>query len=220
MAMVTTIIDVRVPAAAFPLGRILREYPEVEIELERLVPTRNAVIPLFWVASEREESVERTLREDPLVEELDELTRTPNRVLYAVTWSPEIDTMVKLLIDLDVEVLTAEGTANFWEFRLQFRNREQLARFRRDCREHGLPLDLLRVYNPMIPPEEGPLTPEQTDALATAYENGYFDVPRQASLQELADLIGISDSALSQRLRRGIRTVVGESLYGIGVEGS
>jgi hypothetical protein len=212
--MVTTIIDVRVPADAFPLGRILQAYPEIEIELERLVPTKQAIIPLFWVASESEESVEATLREDPLVESLDELTRTPDRVLYQVNWSPDIDHLVGLLIDLSVEVLTAEGTANFWEFRLQFRNREQLARFRRIAQDHDVPLDLLRVYNPMVPPEEGPLTPEQTDALATAFENGYFDVPREISQRDLADLIGISDNALSQRLRRGVKTVVSEQLYG------
>ena len=47
--MVTIITDVRVPADQFPLGRILQAYPDVEIELERIVPTRDEIIPLFWV---------------------------------------------------------------------------------------------------------------------------------------------------------------------------
>ncbi|KYH24186.1 HTH DNA binding domain protein [Halalkalicoccus paucihalophilus] len=212
--MVTTITDIRVPAHAFPLGRILQEYPDVEIELERLVPTQKEIIPLFWVESASEAAVERTLQEDPLVEELAQLTRTPERVLYSVTWSPDIDTLVKALVDLKVDVLSADGRADFWEFRLQFRDRAQLEQFRRICHEEGIPLDLLRLYNPMMPPEEGSLTAEQLDALKMAYEHGFWDIPRAINQTELANLIGISNNSMSQRLRRGIKVIVEESLYG------
>mgnify|MGYP000344970554 CR=1 FL=1 len=214
--MVTTITDVRVPADQFPLGRILHDYPDVEIELERIVPTREAVIPLFWVESESEQDVKSTLRDDPLVEEIVELTRTPDRILYSVNWSPEINALVRAIVELGVEVLTAEGTANFWEFRLQFKDREQLGQFRRACQDKDIQVELLRVYNPMMPPEEGPLTPEQADALSTAYENGYWNVPRGITQTDLADLVGISDNSMSQRLRRGVKTAVAEMLYGAG----
>jgi len=214
--MVTTITDIRVPADAFPLGRILRRYPDIEIELERIVPTRREIMPLFWVESEREDEVERSLRGDPLVEGLSQLTRTPERILYSVHWSPDVNGLVQAIVGLDVHVLTAEGTANFWEFRLQFSDREQLGQFRRVCKEAGIDLDLLRVYNPMMPPEPGPLTPEQIDALSTAFENGYWDVPRGINQTELAELVGISDNSMSQRLRRGAKIAVAEMLYGTG----
>jgi len=214
--MTTTITDVRIPAGQFPLGRILQAYPDIEIELERIVPTRSEIIPLFWVETSSEKAVEETLKGDPLVEEVSQLTRTPDRILYAVNWSPEINALVRAIVDLGVDVLTAEGTANFWEFRLQFQDREQLSRFRRVCQDENIDLELLRLFNPMMPPEEGPLTPEQTDALATAYENGYWDVPRQISQTELAELVGISSNAMSQRLRRGVKVAVGDMLYGTG----
>ena len=212
--MVTTITDIRVPAEQFPLGRILQAYPDVEIELERIVPTRREVIPLFWVATDSEAAVEETLQDDPLVEEIVQLTRTPDRILYSVTWSPEIDALVRAITDLGVDVPTAEGTANFWEFRLQFGDREQLSRFRRACRAEDIHIELLRVYSPMMPPVEGPLSPEQADALTTAYENGYWDVPRGVTQAELAELVGISDNSMSQRLRRGVNVAVAELLYG------
>jgi len=214
--MATTITDIRIPADQFPLGRILREYPDIEIELERIVPTRREIIPLFWVATESEQAVEETLKKDPIVEEIVPLTRTPDRILYSVKWSPDIDALVRAIVDLGVDVLTAEGTANFWEFRLQFNNREQLSQFRRTCQGEGIDIELLRVYNPMMPPEEGPLSSEQADALATAYENGYWDVPREITQTELAALVGISDNSMSQRLRRGVKVAVAELLYGTG----
>ena len=214
--MVTTITDIRVPADQFPLGRILKEYPDIEIELERIVPTREEIIPLFWIESGSEREVEETLETDPLVEEISALTRTPDRILYSVNWSPEVDALVRTMVDLGVDVLTAEGTANFWEFRLQFADREQLSRFRRTCQDEDIDIELLRVYNPQMPPETGPLSPEQRDALTAAYEEGYFDVPRGISQKDLADLVGISDNSMSQRLRRGTKVAVAELLYGTG----
>ncbi|MDS0294948.1 helix-turn-helix domain-containing protein [Halogeometricum luteum] len=214
--MVTTITDIRVAANQFPLGRILQEFPDVEIELERIVPTREQIIPLFWVESEREREVEQTLQKDSLVEEISQLTRTPDRILYSVNWSSEVDSLVRAIVDLNVDVLTAEGTANFWEFRLQFTDREQLSQFRRTCKDEGIDIELLRVYNPQMPQETGPLSPEQQDALTTAYEEGYWDVPRGISQRELAALVGISDNSMSQRLRRGTKIAVAELLYGTG----
>jgi predicted DNA binding protein len=214
--VVTIVTDIRVPATTFPLGRILQEYPEIELELERLVPTRNAVIPLFWVTSEDEDAVEETLRGDPLVEEVKQLTRTPDRTLYAVNWSPEVDGLIRLLVDLSVDVLSAEGTANVWEFRLQFRNRTRLSQFRQACMEAGIALDLVQLYNPMMPAEKGPLSSGEHDILATAYENGYFDVPRQITQQELAALIGVGETAVSEELRTAVKLVVEKQLYGPG----
>ena len=214
--MVTTITDVRVPATAFPLGEVLEAHPDVEIELERLIPTRDEIVPLFWVEAGSEAAVEASLREDPVVTDVVELTRTPGRVLYSVNWSPDVDALVRTFVDLGVDVLSAEGTAEAWEFRLQFRDRTDLKRFRRACRDQGIDMELVELYNPLMPAEKGPLTSAQHDVLATAYEQGYWDVPRKITQGELADLIGLSDDALSRHLREGVRTVVGELIFGPG----
>lgn len=212
--MSTTLTDIRVPADAFPLGRILQAYPEIEIELERMIPTHQGIIPLFWVESESEAAVEETLADDPLVEELVELTRTPGRRLYSVTWSPNIDGLIRVIVDLSINVLHATGTATFWEFRFQFNHRDQLRQFQQDCLAKEIPLEVLRVYNPMIPSGEGSLTAEQKDALITAYEHGYWEIPRNINQQKLAALVGLSDNSLSQRLRRGTKIAVAELLFG------
>jgi predicted DNA binding protein len=214
--MVTVITDIRVPAGQFPLGRILEASPDVAIELERLVPTREAIVPLFWVDAGYEARVEEAFRADPLVEHLAPRTRASGRVLYSVTWSPDVDGLVRAVVDHGADVLSAEATADFWEFRLQFRSRADLRRFRRTARERGIDLELLELYNPQMPPEKGPLTSEQYDVLVTAYEQGYWDVPRETTQRELADFIGISEDLLSRRLRDGVRTVVGEQLFGPG----
>jgi hypothetical protein len=62
--------------------------------------------------------------------------------------------------------------------------------------------------------ETGPLSPEQQDALTTAHEEGYWDVPRGISQGELADPVGIGcvqypvTELLLRRLRETLRDAV------------
>ncbi len=51
------------------------------------------------------------------------------------------------------------------------------------------------------PPGDG-LTDPQREALRIAYEMGYFDIPRTASLSDIAGELDIAPSSLSERLRR------------------
>jgi len=56
------------------------------------------------------------------------------------------------------------------------------------------------------------LTEPQQEAIAEAYRQGYYDVPREISLEELANELDISHQALSERLRRANRVLAGEQL--------
>jgi predicted DNA binding protein len=61
------------------------------------------------------------------------------------------------------------------------------------------------------PPDDG-LTNRQREALRTAYEPGYFEVPRRVSLQDLATELGISASSASERLRRAQTQLLEETV--------
>nr|WP_303647872.1 helix-turn-helix domain-containing protein [Haloarchaeobius amylolyticus] len=56
--------------------------------------------------------------------------------------------------------------------------------------------------------QDGTLTDAQRELLRSAVSEGYFKVPREVSLVELAELNDISDRELSQELRRGLDVVV------------
>lgn len=206
------IADVSIPADAFPLGRILEEYPEIEIELERIVPLRDAIIPLFWVSDGDTEAIAATLNEDALTESVTPLTQTDSRVLYEVEWSPDVNGVVQSMFESDARLLEAEGTVDVWDFRLQFRTRSDLAKFRTACEKNGIPVTLRRLYNPALPEDNGQLSAQQYEALVSAYKGGYFEVPRGTSMSALGTEFGISDSAVSQRLRRGTAALIVETL--------
>lgn len=56
------------------------------------------------------------------------------------------------------------------------------------------------------------LTPAQADALETAFEMGYFEVPRDVDAAAVAAELGVSKSAFLERLRRGLSRLLGETL--------
>lgn len=54
------------------------------------------------------------------------------------------------------------------------------------------------------------VSPAQEAALQTAYEMGYFEIPKAATASEVAAELDISKSAFLERLRRGQRGVFGQ----------
>lgn len=60
--------------------------------------------------------------------------------------------------------------------------------------------------------DSDPVTDEQRTALLTAYERGYFSEPRETSLEELAEALSLSPSAVHGRLKRGMKSLVGTTL--------
>lgn len=61
------------------------------------------------------------------------------------------------------------------------------------------------------------LTDRQRKALRIAYEMGYFEIPRTASLDDIAAELGITASSLSERLRRAQTHLVEETVVSTGV---
>lgn len=207
------IADITVPADAFALGRVLEAVPEAAIELERIVPLQEAIIPLFWVSGTDPEALEATIRQEPKVETVEQLTTTDDKTLFEVQWHSEIDGMVRALIDTRAKILEATGTAETWNFRLRFSAHEDLSTFNMTLTEADIPVTLRHIYNPSPPAAEASgLSTDHRETLLNAHQHGYFKVPRRTTLTELADTEGISDSALSQRLRRGLDTLIEQTL--------
>nr|WP_128081353.1 helix-turn-helix domain-containing protein [Haloferax sp. ATB1] len=73
----------------------------------------------------------------------------------------------------------------------------------------GEPLDSGRLKEVLI----SKLTDDQLAVLETAFNHGYFHIPRETSETELADELGIAQSTLSERLRTAERNLL-ELIYG------
>lgn len=211
----TVITDITIQSEQFALGRLFDTFPDATVELERLVPLDGKIIPLFWVEHPDKEGIKAMLRADTLTESVSVFTDLGGRYLFEEVWNEEeINAVVIPLIESKADILRAVGTADSWSFRLQFKNHEHLGKFRRRCRDGGVTIHLDALYNPTVPSEEAAkvLSDEQYDIIATAYDEGFWEIPRGVTMGELADSIGISSNAASQRMRRGLSAIVGREI--------
>lgn len=207
------VATVDVPATALVLGEVLALGAGTSVRLDRVVPVENPFAPSLWVTSESLPAVETALTEASAVESVEVVERFDDDALVRVAWRRPPGDVVDLVTDAEGVVLDAVGEAGTWLLTVRFPTREDLGAFYRACDENETPVELRNVTEPE-PPDGVPacLTDAQCRALTTAFEMGYFEVPRRATLADLATELGVSDSAVSQRLRRGVGALLAQTL--------
>lgn len=201
-------------AEAFALGDALAEHPAVRVELEKVVPTRKEVLPFFWAWGGDLDAFQETVRDQSIVAELRVVDTLDDQRLYRVEWTRVLTDLGRIIRRADATVLEASGQDDTWRFELRFPSHDDVRGFQTDCADHDISLDLERLHSLTELDAEGKydLTPEQRDTLLTALEEGYFEEPRAITLEELADELGLSSTAVSGRMRRAHAKLVARAL--------
>ncbi len=214
----TLIAEFRIPAGGFPLGRVFEEWPDVTLELDRVVPSGDTVMPYFWVHSHDETAdlaaIEALfdglpeLRSAVLIENLD------SKGLFRAEWQPTHMGIMRAIPETDLTVISATGSTEGWLFELRAKTGEQFSEFRERCRDDEITIELTRLHNlsEMTDKPAYDLTPEQQEALLLAYEDGYYDEPSTTSMETLAAKLCISRQAFSSRLKRGYRNLIEDTI--------
>lgn len=206
----SVIVELTIPSVEFELGRILRIEEPTQLTLETMVPLGGKPTPFVRIRNKVRETFERSVREHPSVNDIQLVDTHEDETLYALNWDPSEASLLRRILDLDAVLLGATGTADTWGLELRFPSHEALSSFQEFYLDEDIDVSIERIYNP-TKPDAGPwygMTPPQRETLAAAVEAGYYSLPRQISTQELADSFGISDQAVTERLRRGISTLV------------
>lgn len=187
------------------------------MQLERVVPLDERRIPFVWATGEDFERFERHLRDSEVVTHAEALTRVGNSVLYHVKWATEHETFLNGLGEARGTIMEAHGDST-WSFAVRFRNHADLTRFHQFYQDGEFPVHIERVYTLDEEPRTDygfGLTPDQREALTLAVERGYFAVPRETKLDDVADELGITRQAASERVRRATETVLRKALVGL-----
>lgn len=209
----SVIIEIAVPADDFALGRSLDSIENAQFELERMVPTTDAVVPFFWAHDTDPDALETALEADEDVIGVRMLDELDDRALFRVEWVPDINGLVQSIIEHEAAILEAIGTNDRWEFQLRFPDSTSISAFQAALAEADVDFELRRMYNPDDPETDvSGLTPAQRETLLLALEAGYFSIPRETNLVELADELDISNQAVNERMRRGLTKLIGASL--------
>ncbi|USZ67627.1 helix-turn-helix domain-containing protein [Halorussus salilacus] len=211
----SVIAELAVPVDDFPLGRALAATPEMRVELERIVPTGNGVLPFFWVWGDDVDAFVESVRDNPGIDRLTVLDRVDGGALVQAVWTDEPGLIGGILAS-EATLLEVRRRDGVWLFRLRSPDHEAVAGLQRYCADHGVDLRLnwIHTLSEFEAGEQYGLTDDQRRTLLAAFEAGYFDDPRGTTLEELADEFEVSPRAVSKRLRRGLRNLVDSALVG------
>lgn len=162
------------------------------------------------------EAVEAALAADSTVTNPERIATSPDHQHYRLTLAGHgVETDIRpLVIELGGVQLHLVGTSEGWKNRTQLPDREAFEQIYQFCVEHDIGVTFHRIWQES---ETGTtaliqLTDAQREALATAADCGYLEIPRQCSLAEFAAELGISESAASERFRRAVKKIINQAV--------
>ena len=205
-------VDVRFPVGDLGTGVSFDLPPDIEVELDQIVPRgRTEAVPFVWVRTEDFEDFEGAMDDHPRVTAADALGARDGWRLYRIDWTPPED-LCEAVALADAAIVEGGVDGETLRLRLRFPDDESVTLFGERCAEGGLSMTPVRIFRPGEERRETGLTDEQRETLLTAFRLGYFDVPRRATLLDIADELGLSDQAVSERIRRGVSCLVEDSV--------
>ncbi|MFD1647818.1 helix-turn-helix domain-containing protein [Haloarchaeobius litoreus] len=204
--------EFEIDCEVLPFVAVLETVPDATIEVE--MQLNHGDTPLFfaYVTADEQDAVERAFDAVSFVGEYTLIGEAGGTRRYQVVPRVSMEAHMGGVVD-DLGGLRAlagaeaiidhiEVTRTGWVQAGWFADHDALDEFRTFWQANGgFTLRRLTRSGEPEPPGDG-LTDPQREALRTAYELGYFEVPRRASLERVADELDIGASAASERIRR------------------
>ncbi|WP_226010729.1 helix-turn-helix domain-containing protein [Halomicrobium salinisoli] len=186
------------------IGELSRGYPEAEFRVLAAVPDEDGGVGLAEVTAEQLADVLGEMRDLAAVTGLELLGQWEETALV------QFETSRPLLllavqgsgVPLEMPFTLADGEAR-WEITAP---QERLSDLGEQLDEFGIPFRVDRVTQHVE--TEQLLTESQLELVQAAVENGYYDTPRDCSLTDLADEVGIAKSTCSETLHRAEEKIV------------
>lgn len=207
---------------SLPLVGVARAVPEATILLRLQFNHGNRPLFIATVTSDSQNTVESALTDADdigewmLIGESGDTRRY--QALPALSFEEQLGDHIddldglKALATADAIIERIEVNADGWRQSGWFANREAFTEFSSFWqRNSGFRLHRLAHDGDPEPPGDG-LSDRQREALRTAYEMGYFDVPRRTSLEQIAAELDISASSVSERIRRAQTQLIEETV--------
>lgn len=210
-----------------PLVDVAAALPAATLTVAVGQPNQSGLPPFdVRVDGEEADAVEAAFDRTDFVDRYSRIQTRDGRLRYRIVPATTMDEQIGRhvdrparlheLADNDSVIETIVVTDRGWRQRRWFADRAAFERYCAFWRANADAFELrrLREDEGFGPAATDGLTERQREALAAANEMGYFDVPREASLGEVAGTLDISASSLSERLRRAQSHLAEEVLDG------
>jgi len=193
------------------ISELFKSFPDIRMEIQYFLPydlensIGNSIIELKHYDLK---SIIELIRAHKSVLEFSILEQEDNRVKFNVkTYDPYLlYALIKCGVLVDFPVNVRQGNA-YWRL---IANRDRIDQLLTIFDDRKIDYELLRIGNSPynLEDEAHKLTLEESNVLNEAINLGFFEIPREISLEDLANHLGKSKSALSVMLRKIIKKKV------------
>lgn len=209
------IAEIQLSHPELALTQTIQSLPEMTIELESQIIADRGTYYLFFEVSDGDfAAFDDAVEDDPTVANSTVIIEAETFRVYRMELLAVEHLVLPKAAELGMRILHAQAGGGGWQAKIEASETEAFHQFREYCTDKDVTFIVARLYR--TDDEHGGdkfgVTPAQREALVVAYRAGYFNEPRDASLQDVADRLDISQSAASGRLRRAIKALLGTTL--------
>lgn len=196
------------------LAETAGQLPDVYFYVEQTAMADTDDTLNLWIATEDPSAIDGALGDDPSVTDYDRLKGNDDEHLYRVTLAKEVRLVRELIHGYDGTITEVYGDADGWTLEVRFPDRERFSELDDEFEQYGIhpTYETIESVDDSDDEAMSVLTDSQRRSIELAVDRGYYQVPREVSLQELAREMDISHQALSERLRRAEKRLAEEKL--------
>ncbi|MWV39632.1 helix-turn-helix domain-containing protein [Natrialba sp. INN-245] len=217
----TTVVELEVSADRLAFERTFERVSSFEFRIAGLIGGSS---PLVRASGAGRRTLRRALEDDPSVDVIASLTVESDRnsisvaddregSLFRLEFRDRVKLFQEIVTDNDGAILTARGGDGVWSVQLLFHDREAVSTTHELFGQYEFDVTVTRVSGiDDLTRARTPLTETQYETIRAAHNLGYFAVPREVTLEELAAELDISHQALSERLRRSHEALISAEL--------
>jgi predicted DNA binding protein len=184
---------------------VSRSFPDASLRLLTGVPIDDRTLELGETRAENPNAVIDAIRDHPDVRSLERLYCDEERALskYETRDQALFEFLGGSSLLPEFPLVIEDGVMSFAITASQ----TDFEEFGGRLESSGLRYELESVVH-HDEPGSGPLTSRQLECLTVAWRMGYFEVPRSCSLAEVADVLDVDTSTISETIRRATARVL------------
>lgn len=199
-------LSVTVPEDTW-IGAVSRSYPDADFRVLTAMVNEGTGFAVLEVGMESPLGVLSDIEDRDALDRVDIISGAPDRTIVHLETSETalLDPLARAGIPLDTPIGIDDGTM-VWTFRTP---EDRLSTLDSTLRAAGLDFEVAYVRNDESARAIGgpALTDRQAEVFETAHRLGFFEIPREATVEAVAGEAGVSKSTASDVLRRAIRNL-------------
>lgn len=198
-------LTITVPDSVW-IGRITREFPDARFRILSALPGEETGVGLVEVTADALAEVIRAIDQAEEVRQLNLLKRHEDTALvqFETTDPMLLFPIMGSGIPLEMPFDIVDGMAE-WDITT---SQDRLSQLGDQLEAFGIQFTVEEIHYHLQ--TEQLLTDRQESLVETALEMGYYDTPRECTLTELADAVGLAKSTCSETLHRAEGKIVKE----------